>query len=261
MSHIPRPPLDLARLVGIPRYGVEVRAALGSSNAELAARARAGAPEGAVIVAEHQTAGRGRLARTWETPDRAALTMSVLLRPRLEAGDWPWLPILTGVCVARALRSLGVEAELKWPNDVLLGRRKVAGLLAERVETPTGPAAVLGMGINVSQTTTELPLEGATSLLAAGHPVDRTDLLLGVLGEIATAYDDLVAVGGQERLRAAYSALCDTLGRDVRVELPDGRTLLGRATGIAAGGGLVVAGAGGQETTVGAGDVVHVRPQ
>lgn len=262
VSPIPRPPLDLARLVGHPRYGVEVRAALGSTNAELADRARAGAPEGTVIVAEHQTSGRGRLARTWETPDRAALTLSVLLRPEeLAADDWPWLPILTGVAVSRALRSAGVGADLKWPNDVLLGGRKVAGLLAERVETPAGPAAVLGMGVNVSQTAAELPIDTATSLVTAGFPLDRTDLLLAILGEIGTAYDDLVAPGGAARLRAAYTDLCDTLDREVRVELPDGRALLGRAVGIAGSGGLVVAGADGRETTVGAGDVVHVRPQ
>ena len=97
-----------------------------------------------MLVAEHQTAGRGRLDRTWETPARSALTVSVLLVPRVAAADWPWLPLLTGYAAARALRQLGAGVTLKWPNDVLLGDRKLAGILTERVDTPTGPAVVAG---------------------------------------------------------------------------------------------------------------------
>ena len=133
-----------------------------------------GAGEGLVVVAEHQTAGRGRLDRTWETPARAALTFSVLLRPGSPPADWPWLPLLTGYAVARALREAGVPTPaLKWPNDVLVDDRKVAGILVERVETPTGPAAVVGIGLNVAPTAEELPvatrhLAGARARRGAG---------------------------------------------------------------------------------------------
>src|SRR6478735_5060193 len=128
-----RPPLDKDRLAaGPPGLAVEVVAAAPSTNALVAERARAGAGEGLVVVAEHQTAGRGRLDRTWETPAGAALTLSVLLRPSATAVDWPWLPLMTGYAAGRTLRQLGAPVALKWPNDVLLADRKVAGILAER---------------------------------------------------------------------------------------------------------------------------------
>jgi BirA family biotin operon repressor/biotin-[acetyl-CoA-carboxylase] ligase len=260
-----RPPLDVDRLrseLG-STYEVEVVEAAPSTNALVADRARAGADEGLVIVAEHQTAGRGRLDRTWTTPSRAALTFSVLLRPSVPAAAWPWLPLLTGVAVVRALRASGAHsAVLKWPNDVLLGTRKTAGLLVERVETPVGPAAVVGIGLNVSLTRSELPVEWATSLLDDGLHVNRTDQLVEVLQTLRVGYDGWVAAAGDadwSGLSAAYSELCSTLGRGVRVDLPTGEVLVGEAVRIAPGGGLVVRTDDG-ETTVGAGDVVHVRP-
>ena len=256
-----RPPLDLTRLVTAAGLHVEVVAAAPSTNALVAERARAGAPEGLVVVAEHQTAGRGRLDRTWETPDRAALTFSVLLRPAATAARWPWLPLLTGYAVARSLRGHGHDARLKWPNDVLLGReeRKVAGILVERIETPQGPAAVAGVGLNVSTLPEELPIGTATSLMiGSGSEPDRTGVLLGVLATLREEYDAWCG-GDGEALRASYLRSCVTVGRDVRVELPGGRPLVGRATGIDAGGRLVVQGPAG-ESVVGAGDVVHVRP-
>ena len=130
--------------------------------------------------------------------------------------DWPWLPLLTGVAVARALREAGAPADLKWPNDVLLGDAKVAGLLVERVETPDGPAAVVGIGINVSTTRAELGLDTATSLAEAGVVVDRTDLLVTLLRSLRREYDGWLAAGGSPAgsgLHAAYSSLCTTLGR------------------------------------------------
>ncbi len=229
-----RPPLDAARArraLG-DAYDVEVVEAAPSTNARVADRARAGAAEGLVVVAEHQTAGRGRLGRTWTTPARSALTQSVLLRPPVAATDWPWLPLLTGVAVARALREAGAPADLKWPNDVLLGDAKVAGLLVERVETPDGPAAVVGIGINVSTTRAELGLDTATSLAEAGVVVDRTDLLVTLLRSLRREYDGWLAAGGspaESGLHAAYSSLCVTLGRPVRVEVPAGEPVTGVA--------------------------------
>ena len=254
-----RPPLDKDRLAaGPPGLAVEVVAAAPSTNALVAERARAGAGEGLVVVAEHQTSGRGRLDRSWETPDRAALTFSVLLRPQVGATEWPWLPLMTGYAVSRALRESGFRAGLKWPNDVLLEDAKVCGILVERVDTPRGPAAVVGVGINVSTTAGELPIETATSLaIASGAAPDRTEVLLRVLVALREEYDAWQA-GGASALRAAYQRACVTVGREVRVELPGGDTLVGRATGVDAGGRLTVAGPAGP-VAVGAGDVVHVR--
>ena len=254
-----RPPIDAQRLAaGAPDFTVEVVPEAASTNEIVAARAREGGAEGLVVVAEHQTAGRGRLDRTWETPDRAALTFSVLLRPTVVVAEWPWLPLLTGLAVSHAVNDAGVAAALKWPNDVLLDDLKVAGILLERVETQTGAAAVVGIGLNVSTTAEELPVPTATSLaVATGRTFDRTELLISILGRLRQQYDAWQAAGSAV-LRPAYEVACVTVGREVRVDLPSGDPLTGRATGIDDAGRLVVDGPGG-ERTVGAGDVVHVR--
>ncbi|MGH3347258.1 MAG: biotin--[acetyl-CoA-carboxylase] ligase [Nocardioides sp.] len=247
-----RPPLDSARLADL---GIEVLPATGSTNAVVADRAREGAPAWTVVVTEHQTAGRGRLDRTWETPDRAALTFSTLLRPEPPGGEWPWLPLLAGIAVAGALTEAGVPATLKWPNDVLIGGRKTAGILAERLDTPAGSAAVLGIGVNVHQREEELPVPAATSVeLATGSAPDRTDLLLEILARLRHQYDAWSA-GGGAAVRAAYLDACGTVGQEVRVALPGGAELVGPASDVDAAGRLVVAG-----RAVAAGDVVHVRP-
>lgn len=256
----PRPPLDETRLSDLGHgLTVEVVDATPSTNALVTARAREGAPEGLVIVAEHQTAGRGRLDRTWETPDRAALTFSVLLRPHLPPAEWPWLPLLAGYALARALRShAGIDAGVKWPNDVLVGERKVAGILVERVETPTGPAAVIGVGLNVSTTAEELPIPNATSLaMETGTTPDRTAVLVAVLDSLLREYAAW-RDGGTADLRASYTRECVTIGTVVHVDLPTGLPLNGRATGVDPGGRLLVSTPAG-ETAVGAGDVIHVR--
>ena len=242
---------------------MEVLETATSTNAVAAEQARDGAPAGLVVVAEHQTAGRGRLDRTWETPARSALTFSMVLRPDVEPAAWTWLPLLTGYVVTKTLTAHGyANAGVKWPNDVLLGERKVAGILLERVETPAGAAAIVGVGLNVSVTEEELPVPTATSLLIdSGSAPDRTDLLVALLGNLAEAYDVWELGGGDAtaRLRSSYTAECVTIGREVRVEMPSGPPLTGRATGIDESGRLVVDGPDGP-TPVGAGDVVHVRP-
>jgi BirA family biotin operon repressor/biotin-[acetyl-CoA-carboxylase] ligase len=236
-------------------WSVEVVEEAPSTNALVADRARSGAGEGLVVVAEHQTAGRGRLDRTWETPARAALTVSVLLTPRAPAAEWPWLPLLTGYAAALALRRLGAEAVLKWPNDVLVEDRKVGGILTERIDTPGGPAVVVGVGLNVDQTRAELPHAAATSLVLEGVAVDRTALLGALLERLRTEYDAF-GRGELAALRSAYAGACATVGREVRVELPTGEPLTGRAVGIDEGGRLLVSGPGGV-VPVSAGDVVH----
>jgi len=242
---------------------VEVVDRVPSTNAAVVTRARAGEDEGLVLVAEHQTAGRGRLDRGWETPERAALTFSLLLRPPVAEARWPWLPLLAGVGVVEGLRGYGAPpCDLKWPNDVMCRGRKLAGILAERVEGPSGPGVVLGIGVNVSTTRTELPVGSATSLLLEGVvDPDRTTLFREVLVAIALRYRDWV-VGGdaaQQALATDYRHACLTLDREVRVHLPDGALMEGWAAGVDDTGSLVVDGPGGLRV-LSAGDVVHVRP-
>lgn len=238
---------------------ISVVAETGSTNADLAVRAQEGVPEGAVLLAEVQRAGRGRLGRGWAAPPRSALTFSMLLRPGVPAAGWSWLPLLTGVAVVSALaRGAAVDARLKWPNDVLIGTRKLAGILTERADD----AAVIGLGLNVTQTAAELPVDTATSLALEGAAEpDRTALLGDVLGETERWYAAWRAAAGdpdRSGLRAAYRRCCATLGRPVRVELPAGGRLAGDADDVDAAGRLVVRTADG-ERAVSAGEVVHVR--
>jgi BirA family biotin operon repressor/biotin-[acetyl-CoA-carboxylase] ligase len=240
------------------RWRVEVVERSPSTNAAVAARARGGETDGLVLVAEHQTAGRGRLDRSWVTPPRAALTLSLLVAPhQVPAARWPWLPLLTGLAVTDALSEAGVAAGLKWPNDVLLDERKVAGVLVERVERPSGASAVVGIGLNVTATREELPVPTATSLLLAGADVDRTQLLGLLLDAFAARYDAWRDASGTG-LRTAYVARCSTIGRQVRVELPGASALRGEAVGVDDGGRLQVDD-GRRVHLLGAGDVVHVR--
>ncbi|MCQ4082196.1 biotin--[acetyl-CoA-carboxylase] ligase [Streptomyces sp. RB6PN25] len=237
----------------------------GSTNVDLAERARAGAAEGAVLVAEEQTAGRGRLDRRWSAPARSGLFFSVLLRPAaVPAERWGWLPLLAGVATATAVsRIAGVDTALKWPNDLLVTvggeERKAAGILAERVGT-TG--IVVGVGLNVTLREDELPVPNAGSLALAGAAVtDRDPLLRAVLRSIAEWYVKWRDAGGDPHvcgLRETYAAGCATLGRTVRATLPGGREVEGNAVSIDDEGRLVLA-ADGAEVAVGAGDVVHVR--
>ena len=245
-----RPPLrarPLARALAPDGWRVEVLAATGSTNAVVAERAHTGEPAGLVVVAEAQTAGRGRLDRTWTSPPRAGLTFSALVRPALPSEQWAWLPLLTGLAVASAVRERAeLDAVLKWPNDVLIGGSKVCGVL---VEVPQPGAAVLGIGLNVTTRADELPVEGATSLALAGATTtDRGVLLRAVLRALTAALDDVDAA------RGAYRRLCSTLGAPVRVELPGGRFVQGAAQEVDEDGRLVVDG-----TAYGVGDVVHLR--
>jgi BirA family biotin operon repressor/biotin-[acetyl-CoA-carboxylase] ligase len=262
-SPAPRPPIDPVQLVAPAGWRIEVEEATPSTNAAVAARARDGEEPGLVLVTEHQTAGRGRLDRVWETPARSSLTFSVLLRPDVPPTSWSWLPLLTGYAVQAALADRLPDIALKWPNDVLVdggalgAGRKVAGILVERIDTDSGPMAVVGVGINVDQTLDELPIALATSVaLETGEPVERSGLLSQVLGSLhglQGLLDDPAA------LRRAYADVCVTLGRTVDVHLPAGEVRRGEALDIDATGALVV-GTDDGAFTVSAGDVVHVRP-
>jgi BirA family biotin operon repressor/biotin-[acetyl-CoA-carboxylase] ligase len=224
------------------------------------------------------------MGRAWLAPPRAALTFSLLVRPRtVPPGRRGWLPLLAGVAVATAVHAVSsVDARLKWPNDVLVGPAKLGGILAEAA----GDAVVVGIGLNVSTEPGELPPPGpaptgalpATSLraqadgtpaagsLAAGSlaagSLDRESLLTGILAGFERRYQAWVqADGDQERcgLRAEYTGLCATIGRRVRVELPGGQLLSGLAAGVDPDGRLVVRVSPDSEVPVAAGDVVHLR--
>jgi len=276
----------------------------GSTNADVAARARAGEPAGLVIVAERQRAGRGRLDRSWVSPPGRGLTVSVLARPAVPAARLGWVPMVAGTSLAATLRSrFGVPAWLKWPNDVLAGGDKLAGILVELVPAAPAPASalpaglVIGFGLNVHTTAAELP-PGGTSLAvlaaaaarplpdvdvdagagagtgagtgaaaafasagrragaAAGGPAEvprRTGLLAVLLADLAGALARFEA--DPAAARAAYREVCATLGRDVRVELPGGESVVGVAADVDETGRLVVGG-----RAFSAADVVHLRP-
>ncbi|SFF80783.1 BirA family transcriptional regulator, biotin operon repressor / biotin-[acetyl-CoA-carboxylase] ligase [Actinacidiphila alni] len=290
-SDLDRPPLNAAALrravvtPGALWTALDVVDATGSTNSDLAARAAQGAAEGAVLVAEEQTAGRGRLDRRWSAPARSGLFFSVLLRPggTLPAGTapdgtavparepvpvhrWGWLPLLAGVATATALsRAAGVDTALKWPNDLLVTvggeERKAGGILAERAGDD---AVVIGIGLNVSLRAAELPVPTAASLALAGAKgTDRDPLLRAVLRSLADWYGGWRAADGDpaaSRLQQTYAAGCATLGRPVRAELPGERELIGTAVAVDGDGRLVIAGPDGTEQPVAAGDVVHLRP-
>ncbi|MFF0412145.1 biotin--[acetyl-CoA-carboxylase] ligase [Kitasatospora sp. NPDC004745] len=272
-TDLDRPPLDEAALrrdlllPGGLWTSLDVVPETGSTNSDLAARARAGAPQGAVLVAEEQLAGRGRLERQWTAPARSGLFLSVLLRPEeVPVERYGWLPILVGVAAASTLsRVAGVEVGLKWPNDLQVeidGReRKLGGILTEL----GGGAVVAGLGLNVSLREAELPVPAAASLALAGAAVtDRSVLLRALLREFAELYRDWTAAAGDphaSELLRAYADRCTTLGRQVRVHLPGDRELTGEAVAIDGDGRLVVRTPDGARQAVGAGDVVHVRPE
>ncbi|MDH6624894.1 BirA family biotin operon repressor/biotin-[acetyl-CoA-carboxylase] ligase [Streptomyces sp. LBL] len=275
-SDLDRPPLNGAALRrGLVREGehaglyrdVVVVQSTGSTNSDLVALAAAGdADEGAVLVAEEQTAGRGRLERQWTAPARSGLFFSVLLKPTdVPVARWGWLPLLTGVAVATGLsRAAGVDTALKWPNDLLVTvggeERKAGGILAERA----GDGVVVGVGINVTLRAAELPVPRAGSLALAGAvSTDRDTLLRGVLRSLEEWYGRWRAAGGDPTvsgLQETYAAGCATLGRTVRAELPGDRSIVGEAVAVDGDGRLVIATDEGVQEPVGAGDIVHLRP-
>lgn len=266
-----RPPLDPATLASaLVRPGtwwrsVSVVAETSSTNADLTRAARDDAPEGTAIVADHQNAGRGRLGRAWQFPPRSGVALSMLVRPdTVPAARWSWLPLLTGIAVYEALRTTAdVETVLKWPNDVLVGDRKLAGILVERVETPTGPAAVVGVGLNVSLAASELPVPTATSLaIEHASTLDRSVIVRSLMRTFEPLYRAWAAAEGDpgQGMLASYVRRCSTVGRQVRVQLPDGSTLAGTAEAVNADGQLVVAD-GMSRRALSAGDVIHVRPE
>ncbi|MEZ5117200.1 MAG: biotin--[acetyl-CoA-carboxylase] ligase [Candidatus Nanopelagicales bacterium] len=278
----PRRPLDPDTLAAaLARAGWEGPApvllgAVPSTNAEIESRALAGAAEGLVVVAEEQTAGRGRLGRRWDSPASSGLTWSVLLRPdEVPQERYGWLPLLTGVAVAGALRdATGVPVALKWPNDLVVdgpdraggpGPRKLGGILLERLPA-AGSALVVGVGLNVDSAAAELPVDQATSLAVEGADPVREDLLAAALTALGRRYRAWRSAGGdpvRSGLREAYRTACLTVGRPVRVRRAGEEDLVGTAVDVDDDGRLLVrpdgATSGASLVAVAAGDVLHVR--
>ncbi|MFD6417771.1 biotin--[acetyl-CoA-carboxylase] ligase [Streptomyces sp. NPDC060194] len=271
-SDLERPPLNAPSLrralvrPGSVWTSLDVVAATGSTHTDLVGRVREGsAKEGAVLVAESQSAGRGRLDRAWSAPPRSGLFFSVVLRPTgVPPARWGWLPLLAGVATATAVaRAGGVDTGLKWPNDLLLTvdgeERKAGGILAERVDDHV----VLGVGLNVTLRADELPVPTAGSLALAGAVgTDRDPLLRAVLRSLGDRYERWRSAAGDPSasgLQEAYAAGCVTLGRSVRAQLPGDRSLVGEAVAVDGDGRLVLATGDGVQEPVGAGDIVHLR--
>ncbi|UNK69743.1 biotin--[acetyl-CoA-carboxylase] ligase [Microbacterium sp. H1-D42] len=237
----------------------------GSTNAELRERASDAVawPHLSVLLTDSQTAGRGRLDRTWNTPPGAALAVSVLLRDlpaAIEARGW--IPLAAGVAMTDAVSAQLPEHQvgLKWPNDVLVDGRKICGILAE----VSGVAIIVGTGVNTAMTADQLPVPTATSFAALGVTADVDRLVTDYLARLDRIVRDLSLAGdaGSSGLHTEASERCLTLGQDVEVSLPDGRVLRGRAVRLEADGRLVVddsSAAGAVEIAVASGDVVHAR--
>lgn len=241
----------------------------GSTNADLVSAARSGAGECA-LVADHQSAGRGRLDRSWEAPPGASLLMSVLVRPPFPAGGPHLLSTALGVAAVDALRSLaGVDVALKWPNDVVAPGAgdegqdlKVGGMLAELVTGEDGGAVVLGLGLNLRWADVGFPAElapTATAVDLLGGSVARDELVVELLRALDRTGEISSTAAGCDQLLQRYRERCVTLGRRVRVELPVGE-VVGTAADLSPEGGLVVRADDGAAHTVTVGDVVHLRP-
>jgi BirA family transcriptional regulator, biotin operon repressor / biotin---[acetyl-CoA-carboxylase] ligase len=263
---VDRAPLDEAALRAAILGGsvwqtVEVVAETGSTNSDLIARANGGAAiAGAVLIAEHQTAGRGRQGRSWSAARYAQITMSVAIDTAGVPTDaWGWLPLATGVAIVDTVTDLGVNAGLKWPNDVLAGGGKLAGILAEvAAEQRT---VVVGIGLNVSLSGDEVGVDGVTSLVGLGVAApDRQRVVVGLLSELGRRVDGWRRAGGADpNLIDDYRARSLTLGMGVRAILPGDREIVGVARDVDSQGRLSID-ADGQTRTVAAGDIVHLRP-
>jgi BirA family biotin operon repressor/biotin-[acetyl-CoA-carboxylase] ligase len=253
----------------------------GSTNADLL-RAVTVEPKAwqdlAVLTAEHQTAARGRLDRIWEAPARSSVLVSIVLRPvnadgrPLPTQTYSWLSLLAALALRDALlETAGLRAELKWPNDVLVRGRKIAGILAQLGPLGDGsvPPVILGTGLNVTLTEPELPVPTATSVqLEGAGTVDRTALLKSYLSRFCTLYrsfcnadgDPTAGLAGGPSLHKRVEAVMVTLGQQVRAHLPGDHEITGHASRLDDSGSLLVVDASAHEHVVTAGDVVHLRP-
>ena len=259
MNVAARRPLNATALrssLAPPWRHLEVVDETGSTNADLVARAAAGEDvDGVVLIAEHQTAGHGRMGRTWSAAPRAQLTLSVGVGAAdVPPAVWGWLPLAAGLAVVDAVEAVGVQAALKWPNDVLAGDGKLAGILSE----VAGQTIVVGIGLNVTLRADEVGEPLVTSLADLGIvDPDRTRLAAELLRRLGERVAGWRAKG--QRLMDEYRSRCTTIGSPVRAVLPDGREVVGTAIWVDDQGRLRIR-TEGDLVAVSAGDVMHLRP-
>jgi BirA family biotin operon repressor/biotin-[acetyl-CoA-carboxylase] ligase len=256
-------------------HRIELFDRIDSTNREAVALAQADVDHGTVVVADSQTAGRGRLSRTWFSPPGINLYCSIVVKmpiPNDRLSEWLcWLPLSASLATAEAIESMvGIRVAVKWPNDLLIAERKIGGILCESGNTSRGePFQVVGLGINVNGSRADFPQdirETATTIAEeAGRTIDRNRLLTGVLQELEVCLDEF-AGNRQEKIAIAYSRRCTTLGRRVRASLPGEREIIGVATSIGRDGSLQIAEEGGishaglQRTVqLRAADILHLR--
>lgn len=244
-----------------PWRQIDIVEETGSTNADLLARASTGKDiDGAVLLAEYQTAGRGRHGRSWVAPPRTQIAVSVGVRvAEIPTLSWGWLPLTTGIAVVEAIqRTTSVSAGLKWPNDVLADGKKLAGILAE-VASPQ-PVVVIGLGLNIDLRDSELPVPEATSLALLGATeIDRNALAIEVLSNLGNRIESWRrALGSVPALSDEYRQHSVTLGKQVMARLPGDKQITGTARAIDDFGRLCID-TGDETVTVTAGDIVHLR--
>jgi BirA family transcriptional regulator, biotin operon repressor / biotin---[acetyl-CoA-carboxylase] ligase len=236
---------------------------LPSTNSELARLASEGAAEGLAVVADEQTAGRGRLQRAWSSPKGAGLYFSILLRPRFSTEHWPLITFMAALAVGDALlEATGLHTDIKWPNDLLANERKICGILAEAIETPAGRAVIVGIGINLTQNAFPPELAHvATSVSAAtGQQPERESILAALLRALSRWYSLLNEPAGREKIVAAWSSRSSYAnGKLVQVSNGD-EVWQGTTCGVEHDGALRLDTASGEIRLVRAGDVYSLRP-
>lgn len=251
---------------------IELFEQLPSTNLEATTLGESGVEHGSAVIADRQTAGRGRLARTWFSPGGANIYCSLIVRVNLPAdrlSEWlSWLPLITALAAAEAIESVtSAPVSLKWPNDLLLSDRKVGGILCDNVQTsPSGPFQVLGIGINANMKAEDFPAElraTATSLWSQTHTVvDRNRLIAQLFLELEQCIEELVERGSQ-RLALAYRRRCSTIGRMVHASVAQGSELTGYAESIGQDGSLRLSSRSGADSNrivdLRAADILHLR--
>lgn len=261
----PLDPSSVADLIGAGRLGgsFHYRSRIDSTNALARELAESGAAEGEIVVAEAQTLGRGRLGRRWDSPPHVNLYLSVILRPRLAPRHAPQITLTAAVALAETVSAiLGRRPEIKWPNDILLGGKKLAGILTEAAcDAERVNYVILGIGLNVNYRSEAMPAElrdRATSLAQiAGRNFPREAVLARLIQDLDRCYG-VLEEAGFHALRPSWEGYFGLRGRTVRAE-HGGRTIVGRALGIDAEGGLIVQGADERSYTVVAGDVIAME--
>ena len=246
--------LDPIGNVEAPGWRVEVLEETVSTNAVAMERGATGESDGYAVIADHQVGGRGRRGNRWESPPGSALLLSALLRPEVPLSRWPRVAVAAAVAVCRAITSTtSLLPSIKWPNDVLLGSHKVAGILIESRAPGAGSSGWLVVGVGINVHTREFPLTlryPATSLaLAGGHAPSRAELAAALLASLREESDRAFDDTRWPETRAAFAAFDALTGRRIRAE-QNGVINEGIAHGIDDDGGLILRTEDGTNTVI-----------